>query len=140
MERTALRRRLNWRLGTVVELIDETPTTKSIVLEVPDWQGHRAGQHLDVRLTAEDGYQAQRGYSIAPDGLTCVFSGTPPTCDAGYHLDTSTNTCVADAPPPPTCSSGYHLDTSTNTCVADAPLFPSTCAFVKIRNSVVFPT
>ena len=39
--------------------------TKSIVLDVPDWPGHRAGQHVDVRLTAEDGYQAQRSYSIA---------------------------------------------------------------------------
>jgi ferredoxin-NADP reductase len=65
MERTALRRRLNWRHGTVVELITETPTTKSIVLDLPECQGHRAGQHVDVRLTAEDGYQAERSYSIA---------------------------------------------------------------------------
>jgi ferredoxin-NADP reductase len=49
----------------VVELHDETARTKSIALEVPDWAGHRAGQHVDVRLTAEDGYQAQRSYSIA---------------------------------------------------------------------------
>ena len=49
----------------MAELIEETPRTKSIVLELPDWSGHRAGQHVDVRLTAEDGYQAQRGYSIA---------------------------------------------------------------------------
>jgi ferredoxin-NADP reductase len=49
----------------VVELVDETARTKSIVLDVPDWQGHRAGQHVDVRLTAEDGYQAERSYSIA---------------------------------------------------------------------------
>jgi ferredoxin-NADP reductase len=49
----------------VVELIEETPRTKSIVLELPGWAGHRAGQHVDVRLTAEDGYQAQRSYSIA---------------------------------------------------------------------------
>jgi ferredoxin-NADP reductase len=49
----------------VVELIEETPTTKSIVLDLPDWQGHRAGQHVDVRLTAQDGYQAERSYSIA---------------------------------------------------------------------------
>jgi ferredoxin-NADP reductase len=49
----------------VVELIDETARAKSIVLELPDWIGHRAGQHVDVRLTAEDGYQAQRSYSIA---------------------------------------------------------------------------
>ena len=49
----------------MVELVEETPRVKSIVLEVPEWPGHRAGQHVDVRLTAEDGYQAQRSYSIA---------------------------------------------------------------------------
>ena len=43
----------------------ETPRTSSLVLEVPGWEGHRAGQHVDLRLTAEDGYQAQRSYSIA---------------------------------------------------------------------------
>jgi ferredoxin-NADP reductase len=48
-----------------VELIDETAVTRSIVLEPDAWQGHRAGQHVDVRLTAEDGYQAERSYSIA---------------------------------------------------------------------------
>ena len=57
--------RLTWRLGTVTELVEETPVAKSIALDVPDWPGHRAGQHVDVRLTAEDGYQAQRSYSIA---------------------------------------------------------------------------
>jgi ferredoxin-NADP reductase len=45
--------------------VDETSRCKSLVLDVPDWAGHRAGQHVDVRLTAEDGYQAQRSYSIA---------------------------------------------------------------------------
>jgi ferredoxin-NADP reductase len=49
----------------VVELVEETARTTSIVLELPDWAGHRAGQHVDVRLTAEDGYQAERSYSIA---------------------------------------------------------------------------
>jgi len=62
---TALPGRLSWQLGRVVELLEETGRTKSIVLDVPDWQGHRAGQHVDVRLTAEDGYQAERSYSIA---------------------------------------------------------------------------
>ena len=56
---------MTWQLVTVVELIDETARTKSIVLEAPGWPGHSAGQHLDVRLTAEDGYQAQRSYSVA---------------------------------------------------------------------------
>jgi ferredoxin-NADP reductase len=58
-------RRLTWRIGEVVETTPETPRTKSLFLEVPGWEGHRAGQHVDVRLTAEDGYQAQRSYSIA---------------------------------------------------------------------------
>ena len=65
MERTALPRRLAWQLGRVVSIIDETPHAKSLVLEVPGWAGHSAGQHVDVRLTAEDGYQTERSYSIA---------------------------------------------------------------------------
>jgi ferredoxin-NADP reductase len=48
-----------------VDVVDETPRVKTIVVDVPDWPGHRAGQHLDVRLTAEDGYRAERQYSIA---------------------------------------------------------------------------
>jgi ferredoxin-NADP reductase len=65
MARAALPGRLTWQLGGVADLITETPRTKSIVLDVPEWSGHRAGQHVDIRLTAEDGYQAQRSYSIA---------------------------------------------------------------------------
>jgi ferredoxin-NADP reductase len=56
---------IRWQLWDVAELIDETANVKTIVLDAPDWPGHRAGQHVDVRLTAEDGYQAQRSYSIA---------------------------------------------------------------------------
>jgi ferredoxin-NADP reductase len=56
---------IKWQLADVRELIAETPSVKTIVLDAPEWAGHRAGQHLDVRLTAEDGYQAQRSYSIA---------------------------------------------------------------------------
>jgi ferredoxin-NADP reductase len=59
------RRRLTWQVGEVVETRPQTPRTKSLFLEVPGWRGHRAGQHVDVRLTAEDGYQAERSYSIA---------------------------------------------------------------------------
>jgi ferredoxin-NADP reductase len=59
------RRRLVWRIGEVLETHPETPRTKSIILDVPGWDGHKAGQHVDIRLTAEDGYQAQRSYSIA---------------------------------------------------------------------------
>ena len=58
-------RRILWRLAEVIEVVAETPRTKSLLLEVPEWEGHKAGQHVDVRLTAEDGYQAQRSYSIA---------------------------------------------------------------------------
>jgi len=65
MAGTAVRGRLNWQLGTVFELVDETAHARSIALDLPDWPGHLAGQHVDVRLTAEDGYQAQRSYSIA---------------------------------------------------------------------------
>jgi ferredoxin-NADP reductase len=65
VERTAVRGRLTWRHARVLELIDETADVRSIVLDPPDWPGHQAGQHVDVRLTAEDGYQAQRSYSIA---------------------------------------------------------------------------
>src|SRR3712207_5685016 len=54
----------------------ETPRTKSLVLEVPEWEGHKAGQHVDVRLTAEDGYQTQRSYSIgsAPEDERLVLT------------------------------------------------------------------
>jgi ferredoxin-NADP reductase len=63
-------RRLEWLTATVRDVIDETPRVRSLALDVPGWGGHRAGQHLDVRLTGEDGYQAQRSYSIAsaPEG------------------------------------------------------------------------
>ena len=54
-----------WRLATVVDLVEETADARTLLLDVPGWPGHRSGQHVDVRLTAEDGYQAQRSYSIA---------------------------------------------------------------------------
>ena len=56
---------LAWQVATVVGIRLETPRVKSYALELPDWPGQRAGQHVDIRLTAEDGYQAQRSYSIA---------------------------------------------------------------------------
>jgi ferredoxin-NADP reductase len=63
-------RRLTWRPASVRDIIVETPRVRSLMLHVPDWQGHRPGQHVDIRLTGEDGYQAQRSYSIAspPEG------------------------------------------------------------------------
>jgi ferredoxin-NADP reductase len=57
--------RLPWRLAEVRDVIVETPRARSLVMAVPGWPGHAPGQHVDLRLTAEDGYQAQRSYSIA---------------------------------------------------------------------------
>ena len=54
-----------WRVATVVENVVETPRSRTLRLDVPGWPGHRAGQHVDVRLTADDGYQTERSYSIA---------------------------------------------------------------------------
>jgi ferredoxin-NADP reductase len=59
------RRRLTWQLGEVTGVAWETLRAKRLFREVPSWEGHRAGQHVDLRLTAEDGYQAQRSYPIA---------------------------------------------------------------------------
>lgn len=65
MERATLRRRLTWRQAKVQATTPETPRARRLQLLVPDWPGQLAGQHVDVRLTAEDGYTAQRSYSIA---------------------------------------------------------------------------
>src|SRR6267378_3409642 len=56
---------LTWRLATVRRLQPETPSATTLTFDVPDWPGHLAGQHVDVRLTAEDGYQAERSCSSA---------------------------------------------------------------------------
>jgi ferredoxin-NADP reductase len=64
-----------WRPATVREVIRETPSASTLVLEVHSWPGHRAGQHVDIRLTADDGYRAQRSYSLASapeDGVPAV--------------------------------------------------------------------
>jgi len=58
-------RRLRWALAELRATVVETPRVKSLVLAVLAWPGHRPGQHVDVRLTAEDGYQTERSYSIA---------------------------------------------------------------------------
>ena len=65
MAGTAVRRRLTWQLAKVSATTAETASVKTILLDVPDWAGHQAGQHLDIRLTDEDGYMAERSYSIA---------------------------------------------------------------------------
>jgi len=76
MARTAVRGRLTWQLAELVEVVAETLRVTTIVFDVPSWPGHRAGQHVDVRLTAEDGYQAERSYSIAsaPDGTRVALT------------------------------------------------------------------
>lgn len=63
-----MRRPATWHAATVSEVAAETPTARRITLEVPTWPGNDAGSHLDVRLTAPDGYQAQRSYSVASAG------------------------------------------------------------------------
>ena len=65
MAGAALLGRLTWRVATVTAVVDETPRVRTLELEVPGWPGHIAGQHVDVRLTAEDGYRAERAYSLA---------------------------------------------------------------------------
>ena len=65
MARAAVLGRLTWRVGTLVGFRDETAVARTLVFQIPDWPGHAAGQHVDVRLTAPDGYSTQRSYSIA---------------------------------------------------------------------------
>jgi ferredoxin-NADP reductase len=65
LERLRARGPLHWKTATVREVAAESERARTLVLDVPDWPGHRAGQHVDIRLTAEDGYQAERSYSIA---------------------------------------------------------------------------
>lgn len=65
MARAAVPGRLTWQVARLAEFRTETPTARTVVLDVPGWPGHFAGQHVDVRLTAEDGYSTQRSYSLA---------------------------------------------------------------------------
>src|SRR5262245_14655723 len=75
--------RIEWRSATIVEVIAETAHSKTLVLNVPGRPGHTAGQHVDVRLTAEDGYQAQRSYSIASEPTRATLSITIERLDDG---------------------------------------------------------
>jgi ferredoxin-NADP reductase len=75
--------RLQWMTATVREVVEETPHARSLVLDVPGWPDHRPGQHVDVRLTAEDGYQAQRSYSIASGPETSGVTLTVERIDEG---------------------------------------------------------
>jgi ferredoxin-NADP reductase len=76
MAGAALPGRLNWLIARATEIIEETERVRSIVLDCPGWPGHLPGHHIDIRLTAEDGYQAQRSYSIArpADGERVVIT------------------------------------------------------------------
>ena len=65
MARAAVLGRLSWLVARLADISDETATARTLILEVPGWPGHLPGQHIDVRLTAEDGYSTQRSYSIA---------------------------------------------------------------------------
>jgi ferredoxin-NADP reductase len=65
MAGTAVRRRLTWQVAKVTAVTVETAAVRTITLDVPGWPGHQAGQHVDIRLTDEDGYVAERSYSIA---------------------------------------------------------------------------
>ena len=58
---------LEWQLATVIAVRDETTTVRSFTLDLPGWTGHRPGQHVDLRLTAQDGYSVERSYSIASE-------------------------------------------------------------------------
>ncbi len=70
MARAAVPGRLTWRVAELAEATDITKSARRLVFDVPGWPGHLPGQHVDLRLTAEDGYSVQRSYSIssAPDG------------------------------------------------------------------------
>lgn len=76
-------RRIEWRVATVADVIAETAYAKTLVLDVPGWPGHLAGQHVDVRLTADDGYQAQRSYSIASEPTQPTIAITIERLDDG---------------------------------------------------------
>jgi len=62
-----MKQTLNWQIASIKDIKPETKQVKSFTLTLPAWMRHRAGQHYDIRLTAEDGYQAQRSYSIASE-------------------------------------------------------------------------
>ena len=93
--RAAVRRRLSWLTAEVLDVRRETPRASRLVLQVPDWPGHRAGQHLDVRLTAPDGYTAQRSYSIASGaGAASTSSCWSRSCRTGRSRPTSAGSCA----------------------------------------------
>jgi ferredoxin-NADP reductase len=90
MAGTAVLRRLKWQTARVLDLHDETATARTLTLAVRDWPGHAAGQHVDLRLTAPDGYTAVRSYSIASapnsDGRIEITVERLPTGEVSPYL------------------------------------------------------
>jgi ferredoxin-NADP reductase len=85
-----LAERVRWRVATLLERRAETSAASSLVFDVPGWPGHLAGQHVDVRLTAEDGYSTQRSYSIASAPQTQPQSqpqAQPRSSDEGDRIE-----------------------------------------------------
>ena len=91
MARATVQRRLTWQAASIAEIRTETDTARTIALDVPGWPGHLAGQHVDNRLTAENGYSAQRSYSVAsaPDSdcLEVTVQRVPDGEVSGYLVD-----------------------------------------------------
>jgi len=87
---------LNWLVATVTKTINETPDSVSLMLDVLGWPGHRAGQHVDVRLTADDGYTAERSYSIASSPSSNELELTIVRLDEGEVSPYLTGLAVGD--------------------------------------------
>src|SRR5919106_5388311 len=91
MARAAVLGRLSWRAAQVLEVRHESTSARTLALDVPDWPGHLPGQHVDIRLTAADGYQAQRSYSIASapedDRVMLTVEGLPDGEVSPYLVD-----------------------------------------------------
>jgi ferredoxin-NADP reductase len=89
--RATVLRRLTWQAASIAEIRVETETARTIVLDLPGWPGHVAGQHVDIRLTADNGYSAQRSYSIASapdnDRLEVTVQRVPDGEVSGYLVD-----------------------------------------------------
>jgi ferredoxin-NADP reductase len=89
--RAAVLRRLTWQAASIAEIRVETDTARTIVLDLPGWPGHLAGQHVDIRLTADNGYSAQRSYSVASapgsDRLEVTVQRVPDGEVSGYLVD-----------------------------------------------------
>ena len=100
--------RIAWRLAAVTDVLVETPHAKTLVLDVPGWPGHVAGQHVDIRLTAEDGYQAQRSYSIASAPEDATLALTVERLEDGEVSSPGVRARAADGDGAPPCGALEH--------------------------------